>query len=1084
MFCSLLLLSALTVGSVSPAQNQPTHRLLMSDLATDGTQVLFYWTGRLWTIPMEGGQAQPVFPDEQSRIAPEFSPDGKLLAFTNFADGDVYVRMADGAERRLTYHPKLDLVRGWTPDGRSIVFSSSREMDGQMELYSVAIAGGTEEKLPIPRADTGCFGKDANRMAYVPHSIFGTTVNRRFYRGGSMSQVHLLDLKSGSRKPVSEPGVNTFFPRWIGDQLVAINDRLASFNLVSYDLTSGKRREYTDFTEHGITSMTALGGFAFFVRNGQLFRCDLASGAIKGIPVRFDPETLAKLDQRQSKSVPVSRAASSLMPSFDGKAVAIEARGNVVIWNRDGTAKTFGNGSQSAERLPVLSPDNSKVAYFSDEGGEYRLVIETVADRKKTVIPVESASTFYSELEWSPDGARLCFSDQRVSLWIADVAGGRARKIDESKHMAQGSWNPDWSPDGKWLTYSKALPNRVRTIHLLELAAGRTIQVTDGMTQAEFPVFDRSGRYLYFSGSNNARNASAHDIGWALMSDFRQQMLTTKKLNLVVLSKSDVSPVSPVADLPSLLKPSAIRIDTDGIQRRIVPLPLAPRDIADIEAGKPGTVFIASNAWDETPGLLNSRTTVVRYSLAAPRVAPVVSEASSFEVSGDGSTLLTVAGSVVQLLDAEAAPVEKVLPGLTCDFSKVNVDVDVKAEWSQMFGEAFRMMRDIFYDPKHHGRDVVALEKNYREYLDMILQRPLLNSLLLRAFGEVSVSHLQVGGGDAAPPSRPTGAPVGLLGADYAVAGGRIQFKKVYRNGDYMSDNSLLRAPLDQPGIDVRDGDFLIAVQGEEVKAEDNVHRHFVGTLGRPTKIKVASSASGANAREYTVVPIAGENGLRRANWAQENREMVDKLSGGRLTYCFIGEHSPDGFNEFSRVFNASPDKAGMIIDQRFNGGGITADYQIEALLRKPILAYDYRHGGEIVFPSNRIDGPKVLINNEGNGSAAETFALMFRSAGVGKIVGMPTYGGGIGAALFQQQLVDGGRIFIPNRAGYNPLTGKWEIENEGVKPDVRVDRTPEDYLAGRDRQLEEAVRLALEELKTYRKPTLKKPMPPTHKGG
>lgn len=1075
--------ASLFILALASAAAMAQTKLLLSDLATDGRQIVFNWTGRLWTVPIAGGEANLAFNDDMSRGFPWFSPDGKTLAYTNLGDGEVYARLEDGTEKRLTFHPKMDQCRGWTEDGRAVYFSSSREMDGKMELYRVGLDGIVEERLPLWQGLMISQGP-GTLVAYVPDTIFGTSVNRRFYRGGAMGHVYTLDLSTGKRHLVSHAGSNTVFPHWIGDRLICANDKLASLNLISYDLKSNKERRYTDFHENGIVAMTVKGKDAIFARDGELFRCDLASGAINPVPVTLNPAQVAALDQRGPKTVPLSRAALSFIPSFDGKSMAIEARGEVVLWNRHGAARVIAGGSASAERLPTLSPDGKEIAYFSDGSGEYRLIVRQLEGGSETVIPIEAHSTFYSELEWSPDGRHLSFSDQRVSLWVADIQSRSAKKVDESKHMAQGFWNPDWSPDGRWLAYSKALPSRVRSIHLYDTQTGKSTQVTDGFTHAEFPVFDKSGRYLYFSGSANARNASAHDIGWALMSDLRQQPLTTKKLNLVVLSRSDLSPLLPGVDLDHILKVGPTQIDLEGIGDRIVPIPLSERDIQDVEAGTPGTIFVQCNNWVETPGLIDAKPALFRWTLRNPRTLTALGNPNAFEVSGDGSTLMTLIGSTVKLSEAGASPIDSVLPGDVCDLSKTSIPVDLKAEWAQMYHEAFRMMRDIFYDPNHHGRDLAKLERQYERYLDGIVQRPYLNQLLYRAFGEVSVSHLQVGGGDAgAPPARPNTQFSGLLGADYEISEGRYRFKKILRNGDYMLDNPLTRAPLAQPGIDVRVGDYLISVEGQDVRTEKSIHLYFAGKAGRPTKIKVSPSPTGANAREYTVSPLSGENGLRRANWVRERRELVDKLSDGKLAYVFISDHSFEGFNEFSRVLNGSQERQGLIVDQRYNGGGISADYQIEALLRKAYLAYDYRYGGEITFPSNRIDGSKVLMINQENGSAAETFAMMFRSAGVGKIVGVPTYGGGIGAALFQQRLVDAGVVAIPNRGGYNPLTGNWEIENIGVQPDVRVDEEPEDFLAGRDRQLEAAVRVALDELKKYKKPVLKRPKPPIHGG-
>jgi tricorn protease len=403
-------------------------------------------------------------------------------------------------------------------------------------------------------------------------------------------------------------------------------------------------------------------------------------------------------------------------------------------------------------------------------------------------------------------------------------------------------------------------------------------------------------------------------------------------------------------------------------------------------------------------------------------------------------------------------------------------------EWRQMFHESVRIMRDWFYDPNHHGQNLAALEKEYSSYLPTTVRRTDLNRLMQQMLGYVSVSHLGVGGGDSQAPAG-SGNRIGLLGADYEIADGKYRFKKIYRSTSYSSPAGSFGAPLDQPGVDVREGDYLLQVNDQAIGADKNLLSYFENTVGRPTKITVSASASGTNARTYTVFPALGENRLRRANWAEENRKLVERLSGGRLGYIFIEGYGGEGISNAIRGLSGYADKHGIIIDQRFNGGGITPDYLIEWMQRKPLYYYMFRGGEDIATPVNPAPPVKVLIINELNGSAAETGAFMFKLAKVGPIVGKRTFGGGIGPYYFTPPLIDGGQIRLPNRAAYDPSGASWGIENIGVAPDIDIDITPSDVLARRDPQLEKAIEVALAQISKNPLTGPKRPAFPVHPG-
>ncbi len=527
---------------------------------------------------------------------------------------------------------------------------------------------------------------------------------------------------------------------------------------------------------------------------------------------------------------------------------------------------------------------------------------------------------------------------------------------------------------------------------------------------------------------------------------------------------------------------SSVKIDLADFDRRFLNLRIPLRNFERLAAGKPGKLLLVVNEWSKAPGNFNERPqSQAVYSFDTGKGGEwqkIVDEIDAVDITGDGSRILYRRGQDFFLAGTDN-PAKR--DEGKQDFSKMQIAVNPREEWRQMFNESMRIMRDWFYDKNYHGQNLAALKNHYAAYLPSVTRRMDLNVLMQRMLGSVSVSHLGIGGGDAPPPGG-GGNPTGLLGADYGIENGHYRFKKIYRTTSFASANANFNAPLDQPGIDVREGDYLLEVNGKKVEPDKNIFIYFENTVGRPVKLIVSQNADGSAARTYTVYPGAGENRLRRANWAENNRKLVDKLSGGKLGYIFIEGYNPEGIMNATRGLTGYADKPGVIIDQRFNGGGITPDYLIEWLRRKPLYYYKFRDGQDIATPVNPGPAVKVMIIDQLNGSAAETGAFMFKLGKVGPIVGKRTYGAGIGPYFFTPRLVDGGRVQLPNRAAYDPA-GNWGIENYGVAPDFDVDIMPQDLMAGRDSQLLKAVEVALAQIAKTPATAPKRPAFPVHPG-
>ncbi|CAA9430967.1 MAG: tolB protein precursor, periplasmic protein involved in the tonb-independent uptake of group A colicins [uncultured Pyrinomonadaceae bacterium] len=1074
-FLLILLLSAASL--FAQRTNAP---LFIGRVAVNKTHIAFTYAGKIWLVERAGGAARKLN-DAGAETNPVFSPDGKQIAFARWSGGDfdVYVSAATGGEaKRLTFQGEDDFPVAWTPDGQAVVFESTRDEEGVTRLHKVAANGGVlDESLPLPQAFQGSFSPNGKQIAYNPRAGFGEW---RYYRGGATAPVWIADLQTGAVEKLPNQNYNDRFPMWLGDKIYTVSDRTGVFNLFSIDRKTKQAKQLTTFDGQGIRTAAGSGNAIVFVQNGRLHLFDTAAGQSKTIDVSVTAPDTSEL---KPKTVPAMRFVESFVPSANGEKTAFGARGEVLIFDKSNNeSKNLTNTSGAAERYPTIAPDGKSVAYFSDESGEYALHVRSLENDSVVKISIEKQPSFYRELAWSPDSKKLVFSDRQLNLWLADIERATAAKVDASGYSAQENWSANFSPDSKFLTYAKRLKNRAGTVYIRDLAAGKNIQITDGVAHAEAPVFDANGKYLYFASSPNAGTS---EFEWGVLNGVLANPLVVKRVHALRLA----------IDTPSLLLPNnqpnpdakpneaapQTKIDFENLLRRFVDLPLPLRNYSRILAGRPGKIHLVASEFPVAPGDVSIQNSLVIYSVDAAQPAKMdkfIEGIGSYELTGDGSRILYQKGRDWFLVSTDAAP--KTDEG-KLDLSKMEVKVNPAEEWRQMFRESMRIMRDWFYDPNYHGQNLAALEREYAAYLPTTTRRGDLNALIRQMLGHVSVSHLGVGGGDTVLQGGGGSGRVGLLGADYEIADGKIRFKRIYRSTSYASSNGSFSAPLDQAGVDVRIGDYLLEVNGNKVETNKNFYSYFENTIGKPTRIVVSSDVNGNNPRAFTVYPAAGENRLRRANWAEANQKRVEQMSGGKLGYIFIENYDPNGIMNAIRGLTGYADRQGIIVDQRYNGGGITPDYLIEWMQRKPLYYYHFRGGDDIATPVNPAPPVKVMLINEWNGSAAETGAFMFQLGKVGKIVGKRTYGAGIGPYFFTPRLIDGGQIQLPNRAAYNPDGSGWGIENLGVAPDYDVEIMPQDYAAGKDAQLEKAVEVAMTEIAKLKPNQPKLPVFPAH---
>jgi len=1072
-----LILTIAALVSACCAQAQP---LLVQKPAVSQTRIAFSYGGDLWVVGRDGGEAQRLTAGMGVETDPQFSPDGSLIAFTGEYDGnrDVYVVPAAGGEpRRLTYHPDPDTVVGWTPDGKRILFRSTRSSYSSRfaRLFTVAVeGGGLPEELPLPMAEEGAYSPDGKRIAYVPLPHAFDAWKR--YRGGRTTAIWIADLADSRIEKIPRENSNDFGPMWVKDRIYFLSDRNGPVTLFCYDLKTKKVAPAVPAGGLDLKSASAGPDAIVYEQFGSLHLYDLRSGHEHAVEVRV----AADLPQTRPTFEKVGRYIESFGLSPSGARAVFGARGEVLtVPAEKGDARNLTNTPGVAERYPEWSPDGGRIAYFSDESGEYALHIRA-QNGMGEVTKFKLPPSFYRAPVWSPDSKKVAFLDQGERLWYIDLEKRQPVKVDADVYkMPGGGLDPAWAPDSRWIAYTKILKNHMRAVFAYSLETGKAAQITDGMSDARYAVFDKNGERLYFVASTDVGPTT----GWLDMSSMNRPV--TRSVYVAVLRKDLASPLAPESDEEKAeekkpdakdkekdkdkKEPAPVRIDFEGIAQRILALPIPARDYGGLRAGKTGTLYLLEDP-PVVPRGQPPEETVQKFDIKTRKTEKLLDGVRAFDISFDGEKMLYRKGEQWFIAKADAAP--KSGDG-RLKIDEMSIRIDPRAEWKQMYNEVWRIERDFFYDPGLHGVDLATYKARYEPYLERLGTRPELNYLFMEMLGELSVGHLYVRGG-----AQPEGkrVPGGLLGADYKIENGRYRFVKVYDGENW---NPELRAPLTQPGVNVVAGEYLLAVNGRELGASDEVYSFFEETAGKSVVLKVGPDPGGGKSCEVTVVPVESESGLRNLAWIEENRRKVDKLSGGKLAYVYLPNTAEAGFTSFNRYFFAQEDKAGAVIDERFNGGGAAADYIID-YLRRPLMNYFMTRDGEpFTTPTGSIFGPKVMIVNEFAGSGGDLMPWMFRKARIGKLVGKRTWGGLVGIFDFPP-LIDGGTVTAPNLAFYN-TEGAWDVENHGVAPDVEVEFDPQAWRAGHDPQLERAVEIALAELERNPPPVGKRPPFPNY---
>jgi tricorn protease len=1073
------------------------------------THVAFAHANNIWVVERTGGIARRLTSFQGQAMNPKFSPDGQSIAFSAEYAGntDVYVVAVDGGEpKRLTWHPGGDTVQGWSPDGARVLFVSGRASwapNAAPRFWTVPATGGAEEPLPLPRGYQGKISPDGRRIAYRMNNSWDE--ERRNYRGGQNRPIWIVNLDTYDLVTPPWTDSKDVDPVWVGEAVFFISDRSGVANVWSYDPAAKKLTQQTRFTDFDVKTLDAGGGVVVFEQGGLVHELDPKSGRATPLSIRAGGDFPWMMPHWED----VTARMTNIGLSATGKRVVAEARGEIfTIPAEKGDIRNISSSSASAERAPAWSPDGKWISYFSDKSGEYRLVIES-QDGIGTPREVQfEKPVFYYTPSWSPDSKKLLYTDTSLNVWVMDVETGKARIVGRDPWMVpQRTLHPSWSPDSKWVAFASRLNTLYRAIVVANVETGEQRQVTDGLADAMYPVWDASGKYLWFLASTDYGLRSQ----WLDMTSYGRE--ETFALYLAVLEQDEPSPLLPESDEdtgvsatparesrddsdqsrePGGEQPAAprapvvVQIDFERLPQRVLAVPGVPeRQYSQLRAGVAGTVYYLEAA--AGAGAPNRGSTLHRFRLSDRRANVFVNNVAEYALSADGRKLLYrtpgagggpnaaetgAARPALFLVDAGRNPPQASQGRLDVN---LRMYLDPKQEFAQIFNEGWRLQRDYLYVSNMHGADWPRMKQMYGQLLPYVMHRADLNYLLDNMGAEIAIGHSYVRGGDMpdVPPS--TG---GLLGADFVVENGRYKITRIY---DAESWNPDLRAPLAAPGVNVSVGDFILAVNGVELVAPDNIYRLLDGTANRQTVLTVNNQPSRQGARQITVVPVANEQGLRTRAWVESNRRLVAKLSNGQLAYVYVPNTGQGGYQSFNRYYFAQQDKKGAVIDERFNGGGSAADYIIDVLQRDFDGYFNNVAGDRMPFtsPSAGIWGPKVMIVNEMAGSGGDLMPYMFKRRKIGPLVGTRTWGGLVHTAD-TPAFIDGGSMIAP-RGGFFTRDGKWAVENEGTAPDIEVENWPKDAIAGRDPQLERAVDEAMKLLEA--KPVdrmTSEPKPPT----
>ena len=1095
----LLLIATVGLASGFAAETSPapaSARLLRFP-ATNGKAIVFFYAGQLYTVPAEGGTARRLTNGPGYAVFPRFSHDGTQLAFTAQYDGntEVYVMPADGGTpQRLTTSATLgrddladrmgpnNIVMGWRNTAQEVVFRSRWRSFNPFigQLNTVGLDGDVPTQLPVPRGGFVSFSPDDTKIAY--NRVFREFRTWKQYRGGMADDIWIFDLKTGALENITNNGAQDLFPMWAPNgRIYFVSERTTRANLFSYDLATKQTKQLTSFTDYDVKFPSLGTGAVVFEQAGQIWRFDLATEKAAVVPIVLHED----LPGTRPALVNVGKFVTTVNLAPDGQRVTVVARGDVFsVPAKDGPTRNLTQTPGVHERDASWSPDGKWIAYLSDATGENELYLQAQDGRSPATKITTGADTYYFTPVWSPDSKKLLWADRKQRLRFVEVESKAVTTVDENPDAPIRQY--DWAPDSQWITWVRKEHGTLAKVMLYGVADKQTLAVTDGWYESTAPSFSDDGKWLLFSSARDY-DPIYSDTEW---NHAYQNM---ERVYLVALAKDTPSPFAPKSDEVSLpkdddkktaeekpdaakpaekkdaaKKPVVVKVDVAGLAERTISLPVTPSNYADLRmigdkiyySRTPGGPQIGGGGGEGFGGSSATKTVLAVYDLKA-RKETELGNYDGFDISANGKKMLVRAGHDFSLIDVPAAKIE-LKPDTKLDLSGLEVRLDRRAEWAQIFNESWRQMRDFFYAPNMHGVDWPAVREKYGALLPAVATRNDLTYLIGEMIGELHIGHAYVGGGDRSEAPR---IKTGLLGAEVS----RDPASRAYRIDKILPGENWqtkTRSPLTELGVNVAAGDYILAVNGQPVREMANLYSALVGTVGKQVVLRINGKPVDEGARDVTIVPIADESALYYDAWVQGNIDYVAKKTGGKVGYLHIPDMGPEGLNEFVRRYYPQLNKQALIIDVRGNGGGNVSPMIIERLRRELTMINIRRNGTPTANPGGMILGPKVTLMNEYSASDGDLFPYRFRENGLGKLIGKRSWGGVVGITG-TLPFSDGGSLTKPEFAAYAKNGKNWIIEGHGVDPDIVVDNEPAREFRGEDQQLDKGIEVILDELKT-----------------
>ncbi|MCA5006595.1 S41 family peptidase [Sphingobacterium bovistauri] len=1084
---SMALGAALCIASPLFSQAQEETLLLRSPSISD-THLTFVYGGDVWVAEKNGSHPKRLTTNPGVEINPIFSPDGKQIAFSGNYDGnnDVYTIPVYGGEpKRVTYHPSADVVRGWL-NNNELYFTTTREFQYALSsrLYKTSTNSQVDVPLMMPEAYQGSPSPDGRYWAYIKNSdpTERDRVAFKRYRGGGMASIWLFDTETKNVEAIPGERCNDVKPIWLGSKVYFLSDRDKTVNIFSYDTKTKKVDKLTNYKDYDVRTLQGRGSELVYEQAGRIHILDANNKKISTLKIAIAADPLYKRTRYEQ----IRNDIREVNISPTGQRVLFQSRGEIIsVPKENGEARNISSAVGSHEKYPAWSPNGKWISYLSDANGKYQLVVrDQKAQEEPTYIDL-GKELFYLQPVWSPDSKKLFYSDVHLNLYYVDVTTKKVVMVDSDKLASttgrtRNSFSPSWSFDSDWISYVKTLNNGVTAIFMYNLTTKVSQHITDGMSYVSQPTFSRDGKYLFFTASTDVglSNSGLHMSAYDRNPSFNvYAFILSKKTPTIFKTESDEETVkeekkeepkkedkkddkkSTDKKESAASKPEEKKliVDFENIDRRIISLPL--------QAG-----YYSLNGQVENMLMYSRGGVIGAFDLQKAEDKVLVENARGFVVSADGKKMLYQSGRDYFIANAGQKPAPN---SGKVNIENIQIEVNPVAEWKQVFNEVWVMQKEFFYAENMHGADWDAVKKKYEKFVPYVNHRSDLGYLLNEMMGELVVGHAYIYPGDQ--PSSPS-VSTGTLGADLEYVNGVYKINKIFSTLEW---NPTFKAPLAVPGLNIEEGEYIVAVNGVKLTEDVNLYKLLENKVDKQVVLNINSKPSLNGGREVIVKPItfSQEIELRQTDLIESNRKKVDELSNGQIAYVYMPNTGREGYTNFNRYYFSQMDKKALLLDERNNGGGSVADYVIDLLSRELIAGWGIRDGRSFTTPGNGIYGPKAMIINENAGSGGDMMPYMFRFKGLGKLVGRTTMGILVGISGYPP-LLDGGSITAPNFGVFN-LKGNYIIENEGVAPDVFVEQMPKDLLEGRDPQLERTVQLLLEEMKTYPYKVLKKPADP-----